>query len=59
MFDIQFFEDNFEKFNFPYENLKRFTVMKEDYLANTWQNCIKTTIGEPKAVINQWGTECD
>ena len=36
----RFFDDNFEKFNFPYENKGSFTVSIEDYLADTWQDCI-------------------
>ena len=53
--------DNFEKFNFPFENKCSFTVSIEDSLADTWQNCIETIHGhgEPKIVLNGWGTECD
>ena len=54
-----FFKDNFEKFNFPYENQGSFTVTIEDYLADTWQEFIANILGEPKVVINPWGTECD
>ena len=39
--DFQFFEDNFEKFNFPFENHGSFTVIIEDYLADTWQDCME------------------
>ena len=54
-----FFKDNFDKFNFPYQNMGSFTVTIEDHLADTWQECIATLLGEPKVVINPWGTECD
>ena len=57
--DLKFFEDNYEKFNFPFENKGSFTVLIEDYLADTWQRCIENILGEPKVVINAWGTECD
>ena len=32
--DDKFFEDNFEKFNVPFENKGSFTVFIEDYLAD-------------------------
>ena len=54
--DFQFFEDNFEKFNFPFENKGSFTVVIEDYLANTWEECMTKIMGDPKVVINDWGT---
>ena len=57
--DEKFFEDNFDKFNFPFENKGSFTVLIEDYLADTWQECIENLLGEPKVVKNAWGTECD
>ena len=57
--DFKFFEDNFEKFNFPFENKGSFTVVIEDYLADTWQECMENILGEPKVIINAWGTECD
>ena len=57
--DERFFRDNFEKFNFPFENKGSFTVSIEDSLADTWQNCIETIHGDPKIVLNGWGTECD
>ena len=38
--DEKFFEDNFEKFNFPFENKGSFTFVIKDYLANTWQECM-------------------
>ena len=57
--DFQFFEDNFDKFNFPFENNGSFTVIIEDYLADTWQDCMEKILGEPKVRINDKGTECD
>ena len=57
--DQKFFKDNFQKFNFPFENKGSFTVSIEDYLADTWQECIEILLGEPKIVKNAWGTECD
>ena len=54
-----FFADNFDQFNFPFENKGSFTVSIEDYLADTWQEFITKLLGEPKVVINPWGTECD
>ena len=57
--DYQFFEDNFEKFNFPFENKGSFTVVIEDYLANTWQECMTRIMREPKVIINDWGTVSD
>ena len=55
----RFFDENFEKFNFPFENKGSFTVNIEDYLADTWQACITNILGEPKVAINPHGTECD
>ena len=55
----QFFRDNFQRFNFPCENNGSFTVEIEDSLADTWQECLKTLLGEPKVKINDKGTECD
>ena len=49
--DFKFFEDNFEKFNFPF--------VIEDYLADTWQECMENILGVPKVIINAWGSECD
>ena len=43
-----FFRDNFERFNFPFENKGSFTVGIEDHLADIWQNCIESLLGEPK-----------
>ena len=57
--DEKFFEDNFEKFNFPFENKGSFTVAIEDCLADTWQECIGNLLGDPRVVKNAWGTECD
>ena len=54
-----FFKDNFHRFNFPFANKGSFTVTIEDVLANTWQECLERYLGEPKVVINGWGTECD
>ena len=55
----RFFYDNFDKFHFPFENKGSFTVLIEDHLANTWQDCLEKLLGSPKVVINPWGTECD
>ena len=33
--------------------------MLAGYLADTWQDCMKTTLGEPKDRINDKGTLCD
>ena len=55
----RFFDDNFEKFNFPHENKGSFTVYIEDYLADTWQDCITDILGEPKVRTNTHGTELD
>ena len=41
----RFFDDNLEKFNFPHENKGSFTVNIEDYLADTWQDCITEILG--------------
>ena len=57
--DERFFKDNFKRFNFPFENKGSFTVSIEDYLADTWQECISVHLGEPKVFVNAWGTECD
>ena len=54
-----FFRDNFDKFNFPYENMGSFTVRIEEYLADTWQEYIAVMLGQPKVKINDQGTECD
>lgn len=54
-----FFRDNFERFNFPFENKGSFTVGIEDHLADIWQNCIESLLGEPKITKNAFGTECD
>ena len=35
-----FFADNFHQFNFPYENSGSFTVVIQDFLADTWQACL-------------------
>ena len=53
----KFFDDNFEKFNYPFENKGSFTVIIEEYLADTWQECIQNILGEPKIVKNGWGTD--
>ena len=57
--DERFFKDNFHKFNFPFANKGSFTVTIEDFLADTWQECMTKYLGDPKVVINAWGTECD
>ena len=54
-----FFRENFEKFNFPFANKGSFTVSIEDYLANTWQDCMAKILGDPKVIVNSNGTECD
>ena len=54
-----FFKDNFDQFNFPYENMGSFTVKIEEYLADTWQEYIAIMLGQPKVKINDQGTECD
>ena len=55
----RFFRENFERFNFPFANNGSFTVAIEDYLADTWQECLANTLGEPKVRRNTHGTECD
>ena len=40
-----FFRDNFENFNFPYENKGSFTVLIQDALADTWQECLQILLG--------------
>ena len=58
--DIErFFDDNFEKFNVPQENNGSFTVFIENSLAQAWQDCITSILGEPKVKINSNGVECD
>ena len=46
-----FFDDNFEKFNFPHENKGSFTVLIENSLAQAWQDCLTSLLGEPKVNI--------
>ena len=53
------FDDNFEKFNIPQENKGSFTVFIENSLAQAWQDCLISILGEPKVVINSNGVECD
>ena len=55
--DLKFFEDNFEKLNFPFENKRSFTVLIDDYLADTWQRCIENILDEPKVVIKKRGEQ--
>ena len=55
----RFFNDNFEAFNFPFENKGSFTVRIEDYLADTWQECLNLLLGEPKHIMNGHGTLLD
>ena len=57
--ETRFFDDNFEKFNFPFENKGSFTVRIEDSIADFWQNCLTEQFGEAKVKINGRGTECD
>ena len=58
-YEERFFRDIFERFNFPSANKGSFTIGIEDYMADTWQECLKQLLGEPKLKINDWGTECD
>ena len=51
-----FFEDNFEAFNFPFENLGSFTVKIEDTLATVWNDCISQSLGLPLIKSNKQGT---
>ena len=57
--DQKFFDENFEAFNFPFENRGSFTVQIEDYLADTWQECITLVLGEPTVKVNARGTTLD
>ena len=54
-----FFDDNFESFNFPYENRGSFTVKIEDALAFTWNECLTVKLGNPTVKTNNKGTETD
>ena len=42
-----FFDDNFEAFNFPFENQGSFTVKIQDTLAQVWNQCISKLLGSP------------
>ena len=55
----KFFRENFELFNFPHANKGSFTVGIEDTLADTWQECMASNLGEPSIIMNEHGTECD
>ena len=57
--DDKFLVENFHKFNFPYENKGSFTVFIENSLAQVWQDCITSKLGEPKVIINSNNIECD
>ena len=57
--DDRFLADNFHRFNFPYENKGSFTVSIEDFLADTWHKCLIEHLGEPRVIVNDFGTECD
>ena len=55
-----FARDNFDKFNFPSENIGSFTVLVEDHLAEVWQECLQEIYGEPRIVkVAATGTESD
>ena len=55
-----FARDNFDKFNFPSENIGSFTVLVEDHLAELWQECLQEIYGEPRIVkVANTGTESD
>ena len=58
-----FLKDNFDKFNFPCENKGSFTVKIEDYLADEWQACITSLLGNPVVANNDsdihWKLEYD
>ena len=55
-----FARENFDKFNFPSENVGSFTVRVEDHLAEVWQECLQQVYGEPRIVkVANTGTESD
>ena len=54
-----FFSDNFESFNFPYENQGSFTVKIEDSLATAWNDSITKHLGIPLIKMNSRSTETD
>ena len=55
-----FARDNFDKFNFPSENIGSFTVLVEDHLAELWQDSLQEIYGEPRIVkVATTGTESD
>ena len=54
-----FFSDNFEAFNFPYENQGSFTVKIEDALASAWNDTITKYLGIPLIKMNSRSTETD
>ena len=54
-----FFVQNFNKFNFPCENKGSFTILIEDHLADTWQNCLVKIFGNADIKTNSLGTEYD
>ena len=57
--DVKFMKDNFENFNFPHENNGSFTVIIQDHLADSWQECLENIFGQPTIKKNPRGTVCD
>ena len=42
-----FIKENFDRFNFPKKNADSFTVVVENILADTWQECFENLFGKP------------
>ena len=47
----KFIKENFDRFNFPKTNSDSFTVVVENILANTWQECFEKLFGKP--IVNK------
>ena len=54
----RFTRENFDRFNFPKRNSDSFTVMIENNMADTWQECFEQLYGKPNVNKNKSsGTE--
>ena len=54
----RFTRENFDRFNFPKRNSDCFTVMIENNMADTWQECFEQLYGKPNVnKIKSSGTE--
>ena len=47
----RFIKENFDRFNFPKKNTDSFTVVVENSLADTWQECFEKLFGKP--IVNK------